>query len=80
MQIAKRVTSLVLVSTLLASTPLVTNAASTTAVTIYTENEFQTFRGWLGVKNGTMTDNNNIDQYDYHGYENQQWRFEETGL
>lgn len=45
-QIAKRVTSLVLVSTLLASTPLVTNAASTTTVTIYPENEFQTFRGW----------------------------------
>lgn len=30
----------------------------------------------LGVKNGDMTNGNNIDQYDYYGYENQQWKFE----
>lgn len=30
----------------------------------------------LGVKNGDMTEGNNIDQYDYYGYENQQWKFE----
>ena len=30
----------------------------------------------LGVKNGDMFNGNNIDQYDYCGYENQQWKFE----
>ena len=30
----------------------------------------------LGVKNGDMTNGNNIDQYDYHAYDNQQWKFE----
>ena len=30
----------------------------------------------LGVKNGDMFNGNNIDQYDYCGYEKQQWKFE----
>ena len=32
----------------------------------------------LGIKNGDIVNGNNIDQYDFHEYDNQQWKFEEV--
>ena len=32
----------------------------------------------LGIKNGDIVNGNNIDQYDFHQYDNQQWKFEEV--